>query len=262
MTRRRVMDEPVTPPGRRDVFGAPRTRFKNSFYRDLKGFAIFDDPLDQIAMMPEVTSADYLDAEPWLLDVTARLSDAYQAANDMPGRRPLLDTRSERLAQALAAGKRQVEAFKYAGYMMLIPEVLLDRGVLHRVAYHRRLGADACAVTCERITAEFAAIAFAKVSDAVSWEGRRVWLKNSDELDDRTQSAVASITQGQHGISLKFHAKNDSLQALAQIMGMLKNKVELSGPDGKPIESLQITPDMDPRKAAEAYAELLREGAT
>ena len=42
---------------------------------------------------------------------------------------------------------------------------------------------------------------------------------------------------------------------------MLKEKVELSGPDGKPIEQ-NITRDMDPRKAAEAYAELLKEGST
>ena len=261
-TRRKVIaDDPPQRSKRRDVFGAPRTRYKNTFYADLKGFAIFDDPLDQIARMPEITGAEYLDEEPWMSDVTARLADAYEEADAMPGRRPLKDIREERLAQALALGKRQIEAFKFAGFTSLMPEVLLDRGILHRIAYHRRLGLDACAVTAERIIAEYAAIGFAKVSDAVEWGDGQVILKESTELDANTRSAVMSVSKGQFGISLKFHPKNAALDTLAKIKGMLKEKVELSGPDGKPIEQ-NITRDMDPRKAAEAYAELLKEGST
>ena len=242
-TRRKVIaDDPPQRSKRRDVLGAPRTRYKNTFYADLKGFAIFDDPLDQIARMPEITGAEYLDEEPWMSDVTARLADAYEEADAMPGRRPLKDIREERLAQALALGKRQIEAFKFAGFTSLMPEVLLDRGILHLIA-------------------EYAAIGFAKVSDAVEWGDGEVILKESTELDANTRSAVMSVSKGQFGISLKFHPKNAALDTLAKIKGMLKEKFELSGPDGKPIEQ-NITRDMDPRKAAEAYAELLKEGST
>lgn len=258
MSRRKIMPEFKTPPGRRDIFGAPRTRYKNVFYADLKGFAVIDDPLDAIASMPEVTGAEYLDPEPWMADVTARLSDAFLNADDMPGRRPLADIREERLAQALALGRRQTEAFMFAGYRIPLPEILLDRNVLHRIAYHRRLGLDACAVTAERVISEYAAVAFAQLGDAVEWGGASVVLKESNALPGDTRKAVASVTQGQFGVSLKLHPKTPALDKLAQILGMLKEKVELSGPDGKPIE--QITHDTDPRKAAELYAEMLREG--
>lgn len=260
MARRSIDNTPQTPIGRRDVFGASRTRYKNAFYEDLRGFAIFDDPLDVIASMPEVTGQEYLDPEPWMGDVTARLADAYTDLDRMPGRRPLPDIRDERLTQALALGKRQTEAFKFAGYKVPMPELLLDRKVLHRIAYHRRLGLDACAVTVERIIAEYAAVGFAKVSDAVEWGGNRVVLKDSASLDDRTQRAVASVTESLNGVSIKFHPKVAALDTLAKINGMLKEKVELSGPDGKPIEQ-QITRDMDPVKAAEAYADMIRTGA-
>jgi hypothetical protein len=261
VARRKIVDEPKVREGRRNIFGAPRVRYKNRFYDDLKGFAIFDDPLDQIAKMPEVTEASYLEEEPWMNDVTARLADVYLHSDDMPGARTLSDVKLERLSQALALGLRQIEAFKFAGYRVPGPEMLTDRALLHRIAYHRRVGADACAVTSERIVAELAAVAFSKVSDAVDWDGKNVVLKPSNELDPATQRAVASVSEGQFGISLKFHSKPDSLQALMRFKGMDKQKVEVSGPDGKPIEQA-ITRDMDPRKAAEAYADLLKEGPT
>ena len=259
--RRKVMDNPLTPAKRRDIFGAPRSRYSNRFRNALKGRQAPDDPLDLIVSLPEVTDAPYLDEEPWMADVTARLSAAYEDADAMPGCTPLHDVREERLSQACACGMRQIEAFKFAGYSTTFPEIFHDRKLLHRIAYHRRVGADACAVTAERIVAELSAIAFSKVSDAAKWAGGQVSLKPSETLPSNVQRAIASVSQGRDGITIKHHSKVDSLRILSQFKGMLKDKVELSGPDGKPIEQ-NITRDMDPRKAAEAYAELLKEGST
>lgn len=247
-----------TKPGRRDVFGAERTRYKNRFHEKLKGPKPPDDLLDKIVSLPEVTEAAYLSEEPWMADVTARLANSFEHSADMPGRATLGDIREERLAQALACGMRQTEAFKFAGYTCPMIEVLTERAVLHRIAYHRRVGVEACGVTSERIVAELAAIAFSQVGEAVEWSGNSVRLKDSTTLNPDTLRAIAEVKEGQWGVSLKFHSKLDGLRVLAQFKGLLKEKVELSGPDGKPIET--ISREMDPSKAAEAYAELIKQG--
>ncbi len=249
----------VTPPGRRDIFGSQARRKTAIDKSRMRGKALKDDPLDKIVVLPEVLNAGYFDEEPWMADVTSRLAAEYDDVDAMPGRKPLGDIREERLSQALAIGTRQVDAFAYAGYRLTLPEVMTDRGVLHRIAYYRRLAIDACAVTCERIMSEISAIAFAQIGDAAEWDGDSVTLIPSKMLPAQAKRAIAEVKKGQFGVSLKHHNKMDGLKVLAQIRGMLKEKVEISGPDGKPIETA-VTRDMDPRKAAEAYADLIKQG--
>jgi hypothetical protein len=247
-------------PGRRDVFGEERSRYRNPVYqaRKLTGRKQPNDLLDELVERPALEDATFMHEEPWMQEVTALLVGEFGHSDDMPGRKVLANIRNERLAQALSAGMLLKEAFVFAGFPVALPELLLDRELLHRIAYHRRVALEACGVTNERLVSELQSIAFARSTDAVAWDGNLVRLKSSEELDRDTQRAVSEVKAGQWGVGIKFHPKQPALAALMTMKGMLPNKVEMSGPNGKPIET-NITADMDPRKAAEAYADLMKE---
>lgn len=102
-------------------------------------------------------------------------------------------------------------------------------------------------VTQDKIVKELAKIAFGDPRNVMSWGPNGVNLKDSADLTDDQAAFVSEVseTTTEHGGSLKLKT-NDKLKALdllAKHLGMFKDKVEVTGKDGGPVESQTVIVD-------------------
>ena len=147
--------------------------------------------------------------------------------------------------------------------------LLSDARVQARVTELLELGAKRAAITVERVAVELAKIGFADIRNAVKWSNQlrptnmgdavdsviakargdapidmdaeevlesAVLLVPSDQIDDDTAAAIAEVSQGQHGVKIKFHDKKGALTDLGKMLGMFVDKVEHTGKNGGPVE--------------------------
>ena len=103
-------------------------------------------------------------------------------------------------------------------------------------------------VTQDRVVKELAKIAFGDPRNVMTWGPTGVKLKASTELTDDEAAFVSEVseTTTEHGGSLKLKT-NDKLKALELLgrhLGMFKEKVEVTGKDGGPIQSQDAPPDL------------------
>lgn len=116
-------------------------------------------------------------------------------------------------------------------------------------------------VTQDRVVKELAKVAFGDPRNVMTWGPGGVKLKDSAELTDDEAAFVSEVseTTTEHGGSLKLKT-NDKLKALELLgkhLGMFKEKVEVTGKDGGPVESQTVIVDDAAIKAA--IAELKNE---
>jgi phage terminase small subunit len=116
-------------------------------------------------------------------------------------------------------------------------------------------------ITADRVLSELAKIGFADIRKAIKWysqanvaaidddadtealveEGavrfavaNQIELVSSDEIDDATAAAISEIGQSSTGaLKLKLHDKRAALVDIGKHLGMFKERVELTGKDGK-----------------------------
>lgn len=83
----------------------------------------------------------------------------------------------------------------------------------------------------------------------------RAHFHDSRDLTGAARRLFAGIKEGKFGIEVITRNQDDALKMVAQHLGMVRNKTELSGPDGGPVktESVNLTPE----EAAEAYRKLM-----
>lgn len=90
-----------------------------------------------------------------------------------------------------------------------------------------------------------------------------VFIADFRKLSPRQRKLIAGVKQGKHGIEVQFRDQDAALKNLAQYLGLLVNKSELTGKDGGPIrtanETINYSLPTDPVEAARAY-QLLMEG--
>lgn len=113
-------------------------------------------------------------------------------------------------------------------------------------------------ITQDMVLRELAKIGFADIRKVVRWSNTELqtvegddgpmtvayhglMLTSADEIDDDTAAAISEISQGKEGLKVKFHDKKGALVDIGRHLGMFKERVEHSGPDGGPIP---ITPTM------------------
>lgn len=113
-------------------------------------------------------------------------------------------------------------------------------------------------ITQDMVLMELAKIGFSDIRKVVKWGNTELRstedesgelveayhglrLVASDEIDDSTAAAISEISEGREGLKVKFHDKRASLVDIGRHLGMFKDKVELTGPDGGPVQQVVLT---------------------
>lgn len=135
------------------------------------------------------------------------------------------------------------------------PRLLGNVGVAQAIRAAQQARSARTEITQDMVVRELAKLGFADIRKAVTWRANvtgmvqeddgserlavtnEVQLVDSDKLDDSTASAIAEISQtAQGGLRIKFHDKKAALDSLGRHLGMFKDKTELSGPEGAPLQ--------------------------
>lgn len=119
-----------------------------------------------------------------------------------------------------------------------------------------------CEVTVERVLKEYAKLAFLDIRKAFDENGN---LKPISELDNDTAAAVSGLEfedvydgvgrdREKVGIlrKVKLSDKKGALDSLGRHLGMFKDKVELTGKDGNPLQTINTTTEFPTPEAAMA----------
>ncbi|MEI7143259.1 terminase small subunit [Pectobacterium brasiliense] len=75
------------------------------------------------------------------------------------------------------------------------------------------------------------------------------------DLRGAARRLYAGVKEGKFGLEVLMRNQDDALKMVAQHLGMLKNKTEISGPDGGPVQT--ETANLSPQEAADAYKKLM-----
>lgn len=115
-------------------------------------------------------------------------------------------------------------------------------------------------ITQDKVLSELAKIAFFDVRKIVNESGRLLQIK---DIDDQTAGAIVSIDISKNGneefggneiLKLRFADKRAALVDIGKHLGMFKEKMEITGNDGGPINLTTV----DPKKiSTSALAEIL-----
>lgn len=188
----------------------------------------------------------------------------------------LADARYELFAQEIAKGTRIGDAYPIAGFrskgkgaqdnasrLKARPEVAV------RIAELKAAAAARCEITTARIMAELGKIGFSDIRKAVQWYSNvavaaadersvddmledgpevrhqitnQVELVSSGEIDDATAAAIAEISMtDKGGLKVKFHDKRAALVDMGKHLGMFTEKHELTGANGGPIQTEELS---------------------
>lgn len=175
------------------------------------------------------------------------------------------------------AGKSAVKAGYSAKSAQQQGTLLLDRPDIRAAIADVQAEASAMTtITKARVMAELGRIAFTRITEIVEWKptsetlrkgdveedqpevvevGNTVRLLQSDQIDPNALSAVAEVSEGQHGVKVKMHGKVPALVELGRHLGIAQ-KIAHTGPDGTgPVET--ITREMTAEQAADFYRQTL-----
>ena len=179
----------------------------------------------------------------------------------------LPNPKQEIFAQEVAKGTGLERAYEIAGYSpdpKNAARLTKNDAVRTRIDEIMTLAAEKVGVTVERVIAELAKIGFSDIRKAVRWKSARITeqdnpdggdvlviktivtnlveLVGSEEIDDATAGAIAEVSQNTTGgVKIRFHDKRAALVDLGKHLGMFKDKVEVTGANGGPIETRDLT---------------------
>jgi len=96
---------------------------------------------------------------------------------------------------------------------------------------------DESLVRADDVIKELAIIGFADVCQFVEFDGKNVSLKSSGNIDENARRAICEISSSRDGsVKIKLHDKIRALENLGKYLGIFKDRLEISGRDGKAIE--------------------------
>ncbi len=169
-----------------------------------------------------------------------------------------LTAKQERFVSEYLIDLNATQAAIRAGYSERTAEqqgyqLLQKTSVAEAISKAQNKTATKLEITKERIVEELAKIAFADIRKAVRW-GKSpidttsenaspnglglypVELVPSETIADDIAAAVSEVSLTRTGIKIKMHDKKSALVDLAKMLGLMVEKHEHTGKDGKPIE--------------------------
>lgn len=173
----------------------------------------------------------------------------------------LKNARHEKFARAIVEGVSGRDAYRGAGYRpkndatadACASRLLADAKVAERVAELKGAAAEASQIKAEDVLAELAKIGFANMADyvALGVADPAVCLAR---LSREQAAAISSVTFEETVIGrgrkkrivprikkFTLHDKRAALVDLGNNLGLFKKRVEVSGKDGKPIETREVS---------------------
>jgi phage terminase small subunit len=168
-----------------------------------------------------------------------------------------LNAKQERFVREYVVDLNATQAALRAGYTKVSAgssgHLLLKRAEVARAV--DALLAQEVGVTRTRIVDELARVGFANAGDFFEWGPDGVVVKSSADLTEAQLAAVVEVAEtkpnekgGGGSIRVRLGDKIGSLAALAKLLGMIREKVEVGGKDGGPIETKDVS-DRDRVKA-------------
>lgn len=149
---------------------------------------------------PKLTEQQKHFADEYLTDLNA--TRAYRAAYPK--------TKNDNTAAA--SGAKLLRNYKVKEY--------IDKRIKQRMARIE--------VTQDRVIQELAAIAFAKDSDYVTIDRGAVQVKDTKDLTENQQRAIASVKECRDGIEVKLYDKQRALELLGKHLGMFRDRIEIA----------------------------------
>lgn len=129
------------------------------------------------------------------------------------------------------------KAAKRAGYLTNPAKsgrALLNSGTIRFIIMCRQQELrDVSQVTAQAVLHELSKIGFANIGDYVEFDNNVVTLRDSKDVDT---SAISEVHSTQYGVKIKLYSKQAALESIGKHLGMFKEKVEITGKDGGPLE--------------------------
>lgn len=99
-------------------------------------------------------------------------------------------------------------------------------------------------ITKERMIRELSITALSDLKDFVKYEDGKFRVVSTDDLGERSKALrKCKSVDTLHGgsVEVELHSKLDAIEKICKLMGWIKDKVEHSGPDGKPMQFSNLT---------------------
>jgi phage terminase small subunit len=138
--------------------------------------------------------------------------------------------RHERFCLFVIKGLNVYEAYVKAGYKphKANPKRLRENSLVSaRISELAEKVEERLVVSVERLSQEYARLAYSQITDVVEFDGRTMTLKPSATLSPDVTAAISEIRHTKEGIVVKFHNKVAALDALARHKGMFKENIDL-----------------------------------
>lgn len=140
-------------------------------------------------------------------------------------------------------------------------QLLRKTPVAVAIAERQRVLSERSGITAERVIDELAKIGFSDIRKLVKWRSNatvvgedpdtgaeqmrafnEVEIVDSSQIDDRTAAAISEVSQSKEGtLRVKLYDKQAALVSLGKHLGLFKEKVEVTGKDGGPIEVEEVS---------------------
>lgn len=170
-----------------------------------------------------------------------------------------LTAKQQRFVEEYLVDLNAAQAAIRAGYSektarSIAAENLTKPDIQEAIREGKKARSERTEITADRVLQELAKIGFADIRKAVRWGNTELRVVDGDEdseptpyhglavidsseIDDDTAAAIAEVSEGRDGIKIKMHDKKGALVDIGRHLGMFKDKLEHSGPDGGPIQA-------------------------
>ena len=161
----------------------------------------------------------------------------------------LKDVRKEAFALAVARGSQQSAAYaevwrgnrKKTTLAVVASSLAHEPAVANRIAEIQMQIATRTEITAQRVLEELAKIGFASYGDFLKLDenGRTtvdVASLTKDQLAVISEMEINTSEDGKQRIKVKLHDKRAALMDIGKHLGMFREKIEISGPNGGAIQ--------------------------